>query len=368
MELPVRKPDHLRVPQNSILRPSILRPGLTVPHNIGQFVSRLTLGALLCCFLPAHAQQPASSAPPDSAPSSEAPLAPSAATADAQSPPPAALDSSATPESLLIGPGDLLRITVLRESELDQRTRVLDSGEITLALAGNVSVQGLTPAAAAARVAEKYRQGNYLLHPEVSLFVEEYATQTITILGQVAHPGTVRVTAPRSLIDVLSLAGGLTEYADRHIVIERGGKAGERIRAFLPNRADDALNADILVRPGDTVIVPKAGIVYVLGDVAHPGGYVMQNDSQLTVLQAIALAAGASKTASEKSVRLVRNIDGISHSVDLPLRDMERGRDPDVPMQANDILYVPFSLMKNISLGIADITAAASSALIYAAH
>ena len=167
---------------------------------------------------------------------------------------------------------------------------------------------------------------------------------------------------------MLSLAGGLTEYADRHIVIERGGKAGERIRAFLPNRADDALNADILVRPGDTVIVPKAGIVYVLGDVAHPGGYVMQNDSQLTVLQAIALAAGASKTASEKSVRLVRNIDGISHAADLPLRDMERGRDPDVPLQANDILYVPFSLMKNISLGIADITAAASSALIYAAH
>jgi hypothetical protein len=143
---------------------------------------------------------------------------------------------------------------------------------------------------------------------------------------------------------------------------------GERIRAFLPNRADDALNADILVRPGDTVIVPKAGIVYVLGDVAHPGGYVMQNDSQLTVLQAIALAAGASKTASEKNVRLVRNIDGLSHSVDLPLRDMERGRDPDVPLQANDILYVPFSLVKNISLGIANITAAASSALIYAAH
>jgi polysaccharide export outer membrane protein len=338
---------------------------MELPVRKPEFTPRMVVcSALLCCFLTTHAQQPASSAPPDSVPPPEAPLATPPVATDAQSPPPATSDPSEPTESLLIGPGDLLRITVLRESELDQRTRVLDSGEITLALAGNVSIQGLTPAAAAARIAEKYRQGNYLLHPEVSVFVEEYATQTITILGQVAHPGTVRVT----LIDVLSLAGGLTEYADRHIVIERGGKAGERIRAFLPNRADDALNADILVRPGDTVIVPKAGIVYILGDVAHPGGYVMQNDSQLTVLQAIALAAGASKTASEKSVRLVRNLDGISHSVDLPLRDMERGRDPDVPLQANDILYVPFSLMKNISLGIADITAAASSALIYAAH
>lgn len=269
-------------------------------------------------------------------------------------------------ESLLIGPGDLLRISVLRESELDQRVRVLDSGEITLALAGNVPVQGLTPAEAAARIATRYRDGKFLLHPEVSVFVEEYATQTVTVVGQVAHPGSFHLAAARSLIDVLSLAGGLTETADRHIVIQRGGKDGQRIRVFLPNRADEALNADVLVRPGDTVLVPKAGIVYVLGDVAHPGGYVMQNDSQLTVLQAIALAAGTSKTASEKRVRLVRNVDGLTQSIDLPLRDMERGRQPDLPLQANDIVYVPFSLGKNVALGIANITAAASSALIYA--
>lgn len=279
--------------------------------------------------------------------------------------------SSAAGESLLIGPGDLLHIAVLREDELEQRVRVLDSGEITLALAGKVAVAGLTPAQAAARIVERYQEGKFLVHPEVSVFVEEYATQTVTILGEVAHPGTIHLAAPRTLIDVLSLAGGLTELADRHIVVEHRGKDGRtdsRIRAYLPNRADDALNADVMVWPGDTVIVPKAGIIYVLGDVAHPGGYVMQNDSKLTVLQAIALAAGASKTASERRVRLVRNVDGQTLSLDLPLRDMERGRQPDVPLQANDILYVPFSLAKNLALGMANITAAASSALIYATH
>ncbi|MGC2619217.1 MAG: polysaccharide biosynthesis/export family protein [Acidobacteriaceae bacterium] len=299
------------------------------------------------------------------------------ASAQQSSPPaptPSALAISPTPqpESLLIGPGDLLRITVLRESELDQRVRVLDSGDITLSLIGNLPVQGLAPAEAAARIADQYRAGKFLLHPEVSVFVEEYATETVTILGQVAHPGTVHLAAPRSLINVLSLAGGLTEIADRHIVIERKSsdpqQPPERLRVFLPNRADDALNANVLVRPGDTVLVPKAGIVYVLGDVAHPGGYVMQNDSQLTVLQAIALAAGASKTASEKRVRLVRNVDGLTNSLDLPLRDMERGREPDVPLQAGDILYVPFSMARNLSMGLANITAAASSALIYATH
>jgi polysaccharide export outer membrane protein len=291
-----------------------------------------------------------------------------AAAVPVQASTPAAEPAPAQSESLLIGPGDLLRISIVRESELDQRIRVLDSGDIVLALAGNVSVQGLTPAQAAARIANKYREGQFLLHPEVSVFVEEYATETVTVLGQVAHPGNFRLDAPRTLIDVLSLAGGLTDSADRHIVVQRAGKEGERVRVFLSNHADDALNANVLVRPGDTVVVPKAGIVYVLGDVAHPGGYVMQNDSQLTVLQAIALAAGTSKTASEKRVRLVRNIDGLTKSIDLPLRDMERGREPDVQLQANDILYVPFSMVKNLSMGLANITAAASSALIYATH
>lgn len=304
---------------------------------------------------PAPAATHAVAVPMEAAPTPAAPATPTASTSPA--------------ESLLIGPGDLLRITVLRESELDQKVRVLDSGEISLELAGTVPVQGLTPAEAAARIATRYRDGNFLLHPEVSVLVEEYATETVTVLGQVAHPGTVRLTAPRTLIDVLSLAGGLNEFADRHIVVERkarDGQPSERIRAYLPNRADDALNADILVRPGDTVLVPKAGIVYVLGDVAHPGGYVMQNDSKLTVLQAIALASGTSKTASERKARLVRTIDGRPLSIDLPLRDMERGHEPDVSLQANDIVYVPFSVMRNLSLGLANITAAASSALIYA--
>lgn len=318
-------------------------------------VCSLAVAALLCagpCRVSSQ-EQPAAAA------TTAAGLATAAA-------PPA---SPAAPESLLIGPGDLLRITVLRETELDQKVRVLDSGEISLELAGNVPVQGLTPAEAAARIAARYRDGNFLVHPEVSVLVEEYATQAVTVLGQVGHPGTVHIEAPRPLVDILSLAGGFTALADRHVVVERRARAGqavERIRAWLPNRAEDALNADVLVRPGDTVIVPKAGIIYVLGDVAHPGGYVMQNDAQLTVLQAIALASGTSKTASERRIRLVRNVDGRSVSVDLPLHDMERGREPDVALQPNDIVYVPFSLMRNLSLGLASITAAASSALIYA--
>lgn len=289
-------------------------------------------------------------------------------TAPAAAPAPTVSASDAARESLLIGPGDLLHISFLREPELDQHVRVLDSGDVVLALAGQIPIQGLTPAAAALRIADRYRDGKFLLHPVVAVFVEEYATEMVTVLGQVQHPGNVHLDSPRTLIDVLAMAGGLTDIADRHIVIQRGGPGGERLHVFLSNGADAALNANTLVRPGDTVLVPKAGIVYVLGDVAHPGGYVMQNDSHMTVLQAVALASGTSKTASEKHIRLVRNVDGITQSIVLPLREMERGRQPDVPLQANDILYVPFSFARSLSLGITQITAAASSALIYATH
>src|SRR5579875_338367 len=160
--------------------------------------------AVLCCVASASAQ----SQQPDAAAVNGAAVtsAPAAAAAGAahRSPGPHAGStmegSSSAAESLLIGPGDLLHITVLREGELEQRVRVLDSGEITLALAGNVAVEGLTPAQAAVEIAGRYREGKFLVHPEVSVFVEEYATQTVTILGEVAHPGTVRVTAPRTLI------------------------------------------------------------------------------------------------------------------------------------------------------------------------
>jgi polysaccharide export outer membrane protein len=268
-------------------------------------------------------------------------------------------------ESLLIGKGDLLHITVMREADLEQRVRVRDSGEVSLALVGNISVLGLTPSEAGDKIAHSYLAGQFLKHPQVSVLIEEYATQSVSVLGQVAHPGAVQLTTPRSLLDVLSMAGGLTEAADRNVTIEHGGKSPNRTQVFIPNKPEDASNLDILVQPGDTVIVPKAGIVYVLGDVGRPGGYIMQDDSRLSVLQAVSLAAGSNKTAAEKHVRLIRKVDGKYTEQDLPLREIERGKQPDVALSANDVLYVPFSLSKNVALGATGIVASASSALIY---
>ena len=277
-------------------------------------------------------------------------------------------NANETHESLLIGPGDLLRVTVLRESDLTQQVRVRDSGEVTLPLIGNVRVRGLSAADAASAIAAKYVEGEFLKHPDVSVFVEEYVTQPVAVLGQVVKPGLISISTTRSLVDVLAMAGGLTDLADRHITVERGGNAHGLEEVFLSNRPEDALNANVEILPGDKILVPKAGIVYVLGDVGKPGGYPMQNNSRLTVLEALAMAAGVNKTASESRARVIHNANGQYQERDLPLKDIQQGKAPDQLLEADDVIYIPFSFGKNILMGTNSIVAATSSALIYAGH
>ncbi|HYK35333.1 polysaccharide biosynthesis/export family protein [Alloacidobacterium sp.] len=272
-----------------------------------------------------------------------------------------------TRESLLIGPGDLLHITVFREPDLEQKVRVKDSGEIDLDLAGTVKLSGLTPHDAAKAIAQLYMQNHFLNHPQVSVFIEEYATQSISVLGQVNKPGAFTVTTMRSLLDVLAMSGGLTEMADRHITIQRADHSGN-IVVFLPNNPPVNARAAEMVYPGDTVLVPKAGIVYVLGDVGRPGGYIMQDDSNLTVMQAVALAAGANRTAKEDAARLIRKVNGSYQESAVPLRDIEKGKKPDMQLEADDVLYVPFSMAKDVVLGTSNILSSTSSAAIYAAR
>jgi len=268
-------------------------------------------------------------------------------------------------ESLLIGPGDLLHVSVVREADLDEQVRVRDSGEVNLPLIGDVHVAGLDPAA----IAAKYLAGSFLKHPDVEVFVEEYATQPVSVLGQVVKPGTYQITTARTLLDLLAMAGGLTPLADRHIMVEHGPDAKQREeRVFLSNRSDDTLMANVMIEPGDTILVPKAGIVYVLGDVGRPGGYAMQNESRITVLEALARAGGVNRTADEKRARVIHNDNGQYDEEDLPLREIERGESPDELLQANDVIYIPFSFAKNVVMGTSAIMASTTSALIYAGH
>ncbi len=269
-------------------------------------------------------------------------------------------------ESLLIGPGDIITVQVLEAPELLQHVHVTDAGYVPLILGGSVKVSGLTPAQASEAVANALKQGNFLLNPHVTITDDIQATQNVSVLGQVNHPGYYPIGTPRTVLDVLALAGGTTPLADRRVTIQRHG-SGEKIQYFLSNQSNTALDTNVEVDPGDYVIVPQIDVVYVLGNVPHAGGFPMAtNDGTLTLLQAVALAGSDLPSSISKQTRLLRKQpDGTYVEMQVALNKMEKGKAPDMLLKPNDIVYIPFSYIKNMGANLGSIVSAAGSASIY---
>ncbi len=268
-------------------------------------------------------------------------------------------------ESLLVGPGDVLSIRVFGEPELSEPLRVNDAGDITEPFVGKVHVAGVTPGQVAAELERQFVAPQYLLQPRINVTVEQYITENVSVLGQVKAAGSFPTPTGRSITEVLAQAGGLLDTADRHIVIRRRA-GGQEIPFFVSNSPGALLGDQPIVYPGDTVFVPKAGTVYMLGDVQKAGGYVMNNDhSQLTALQLLALAGGSNNTSRPSRARLVRQGPDGAHETQLPLDDMRKGLAPDVTLVADDIIYVPFSYLKNVAVSLPAIVASAASAAVY---
>jgi polysaccharide export outer membrane protein len=276
-----------------------------------------------------------------------------------------ATSSQAQHESLLIGPGDLLHLQVYDTPEMEQRARVTDAGNIPFSFLGNVRVARLTPEQAAKQIEGRLIAAGVMLHPQVTVRVEAYATQNVSVMGEVQKPGPYEIDTPHKVVEVLALAGGLTPIADRHITIERYGSK-QKVEYYYSNAAASALSDDPMVYPGDTVVVSKAAVVYVLGDVLKPGGYpISTNDSRMTVLQAIALAGYANHTAAVGKSKLVRETPTGVEEIDLQVSAMEKGKKPDVALLPDDVVYVPFSFMRNVGVNGSGILASASAAAIY---
>lgn len=269
------------------------------------------------------------------------------------------------PESLLIGPGDMLHVQVFDTPELDQHARVTDAGELPLLLGGSVKVSALTPTEAARAIEKALLDGHYLVQPKVLVSVDDYATQKVSVLGEVKTPGAYAIGTPRSVLDVLTLAGGLNELADRKILIERRNSQ-EKIPYFVSNKADAAFDTAIQIHPGDTLFVPKAGIVYALGDVGRPGGYTMtNNEGNISVLELVARAGGTNHSAVPSHAKLIRK-DGDKYiEIALPLSAMQKGNRIDMALQPGDIVYVPFSYMRSLAMNAGGIAASAAGSVIY---
>jgi polysaccharide export outer membrane protein len=266
---------------------------------------------------------------------------------------------------LRIGPGDLLQINVFDEPELTQSVRVNDRGDADLLLIGSIHFAGLTTSEAKATVEERLRKVNFMLHPSVSIFIQEYGTQGVSVLGEVKRPGVYTVLGSRNLLDLISEAGGITSIAAGEAVIKRRSGKEEKIRTSLTNNPDQMLLSAIQIEPGDTVLIPRAGIVYVLGDVNRPGAFVMQDNGKVTLLQAISYASGVKRTGSEKKTRLIHQTASGFQEVQVDVKRMLEGKDSDIPLQPNDIVYIPVSTAKSFFVTAPQLAQSAASAAVF---
>lgn len=252
--------------------------------------------------------------------------------------------------SLKLAPGFLLSMEVYDTPEYSSDLRIDSNGNVNVPMVGSVHIADLTLIDAAKAIAASLRDSKMLKDPHVNLNVEEYASREVTVLGEVRTPGPVEVLAPRRLDDVIALAGGETEYAGNTIEIRHQvGNTSRTDVVRYTRKLDNHVLADTVIQPGDTVTVRRAGIVYVLGAVTRPGGYIMQEGGELDVTQAVALAYGTTMPASIGSMRLIRkHDDGKVEQIPLQYRDMVKGKVPPLRLQPEDVIYVPVSKVKAV--------------------
>jgi polysaccharide biosynthesis/export protein len=244
-----------------------------------------------------------------------------------------------------LGAGDLIEVAVYNVPELSTKARIGNAGDVYLPLIDYVHVGDLTVEEAQTLIAKRLEDGGFVRSAHVTIFVDESASQGITILGEVAKPGIYPSVGNRKLYDLISAAGGFSPAAGRRVsVIRQHDPTAPITLSLARNLADDPQdNIDIL--PGDTIAVPRAPIIYVVGDVGRPAGLLVDNGT-LTVLQALALAGGPNHTAKMGSVRIIRKGPNGMMETPVPLKKMLEAKSPDITLQADDILFVPLSGMR----------------------
>jgi polysaccharide export outer membrane protein len=276
------------------------------------------------------------------------------------------------PPSLPISYGDLIEITVFDTPELSGSLRVNQQGEVELPLGGAVQVKGMTAAQAGTAIAEHLKQAQILLDPHVTVMIVEYQNQGVTVTGEVRTPGIYPILANRTVMDMIALAGGLNENAGKVASVFHRGDP-EHVQQVVLNvsiqNPASAVASSVQLDPGDTISVSRSGVIYVVGDVGRPGGFLVEHNDRLTILQALSLAQGANQTASLGKSELIRKTESGRLVYNLDLKQILKGDASDLLLADGDILYVPVSYKKVYTLrGIEALIGVGSQAAIYSSH
>lgn len=272
-----------------------------------------------------------------------------------------------------VGPGDVLHIDVFEVPELSRDVRVTDSGVISFPLVPEpIPAAGLTLFQLQTAIAQVLSSDGLVAHPEVSVMVKEQASQPVTIVGAVSHSNVMQIVRPTTLLEALAEAGGIADDAGPTVMVTRtAAPPAERVEQVSTNGSADPppqpetykiplsqlldtanTSYNIQLRGGDIVSVPRAGVIYILGyGVAQQGEYVLQpHGDQITALKALALAHGLTAFAKADDSVILRDDPrtGKRTEIRVRLKKIQDHKADDVPLQANDIIYVPDSRGKKI--------------------
>lgn len=251
--------------------------------------------------------------------------------------------------SVRLGSGDLIELRVYDVPELNTKTRVSDTGDVYLPLVNYVHVDGLTINDAERVIEKRLETGGFVRNPHVQLFVDESVSNGASVLGEISKPGIYPVMGEQTLFSVISAAGGLSDKAGKSITVTHRDQPDKPVSVTISHNLEDYPGSNIPVYAGDTIMVRRADVIYVVGEVNRPSGFLMDNNNHMTVLQAIALAGGTAQYAKLNEVRILRKGPAGVSEVPVPLKKLLQAKASDVPLQAEDILFVPTSAKKIIS-------------------
>jgi polysaccharide export outer membrane protein len=270
---------------------------------------------------------------------------------------------------LVLAPGFTVQLTVFDAPEMDETLAVDPSGNLAVPLVGLVQVADDDLRTAERKIRAALIDKQELVDPQVTLVITAYPQTPVVVAGEVQQPGKFPILAPQPVLDLIAAAGGVTTAAGGEIEIDHRGPEGTNEVRRIPfaNGQPPEEAHQTLVYPGDTVFVRRAGVVYVLGAVNRPGGYLMVNGTSLTVPQAVALASGTLPVAVTSHAVVVRKGPNGPQQIQVALRAQDKGEQSAFVLQSGDMLYVPTSTIKSVLYNSSAILSSAASAAIYTA-
>jgi polysaccharide export outer membrane protein len=245
-----------------------------------------------------------------------------------------------------IGPGDVLQLEVFQLDELDSRARVTEDGHVTLPLLGRVQVGGLGLSEAEELIARLLTDGGLIRDPQVSLFVEDFVSSSVSVQGAVERPGVYPLDRGKTLLEAIGDAGGVKSDRGSRILVIRPGAEGEQERMEIDLDSlivEGDPSANIALQARDIVIVPQLAQaqVYVSGAVNKPGAVEYSSADGITVLQAVTSAGGTDPRANLRNVTIVRRgADGGQERIEVNLKAIKKGKAPDILLKPNDTVIV----------------------------